>query len=155
MIAPSAMGRIFEKIIVGSNGAPEAEHAAEVAISLAECIGAKVVLLGVATRASAEAQAEGYALDDPVAARQRLKAQLARIAEQAKARGVDIVVETDEGDPERQIEKHASEEGADLIVVGHRNVSRVRHWLERSTSEALLHHAKTSILVVHTPKKKH
>lgn len=148
------MGRIFEKIIVGSNGAPEAEHAVEVAISLAECIGARLVLLGVAPHPSPEAQAEGYALDDPAAAKQRLKTQLARIAEQAKARGVDIVVETDEGDPERQIEKHASESGADLIVVGHRNVSRVRHWLERSTSEALLHHAKTSILVVHTPEKK-
>jgi nucleotide-binding universal stress UspA family protein len=150
-----AMGRIFEKIIVGSNGAPEAEHAVEVAISLAECIGAKLVLLGVATHPSAEAQAEGYALDDSVAAKQRLKTQLARMADQAKARGIDIVVETDEGDPERQIERHASQQGADLIVVGHRNVSRLRHWLERSTSEALLHHAKTSILVIHSPEKKH
>jgi nucleotide-binding universal stress UspA family protein len=150
-----AMGRLFEKIIVGSNGAPEAEHAVEVAISLAESVGAKVVLLGVVAHASAEAQAEGYALESPAAAKQRLKTQLARMADQAKARGVEMVIEVDEGDPERQIEKHASREGADLIVVGHRNVSRVRHWLERSTGEALLHHAKTSILVVHTPEKKH
>jgi nucleotide-binding universal stress UspA family protein len=150
-----AMSRIFEKIIVGSNGAPEAEHAVEVAISLAECIGAKLVLLGVAPRPSPEAQAEGYALDNPAAVKQRLKSQLARLADEAKARGVEILIEVDEGDPEKQIEKHASEEGADLIVVGHRNVSRVRHWLERSTSEALLHHAKTSILVVHSPEKKH
>jgi nucleotide-binding universal stress UspA family protein len=126
----------------------------EVAISLAESIGAKVVLLGVTTRPSAEAQAEGYALENPAVVKQRLEAQLARLADSAKARGVDIMSEVVDGDPERQIEKHASEEGADLIVVGHRNVSRVRHWLEKSTSEALLHHAKTSILVVHNPEKK-
>lgn len=148
------MGRLFEKIIVGSNGTPEAEHAVEVAVSLAECIGAKVVLLGVATPPSAEAQAEGYALENPAAVRHKLESQLSRLADAARARGVDIIAEVAEGDPERQIEKHASEEGADLIVVGHRNVSRVRHWLEKSTSEALLHRAKTSILVVHTPEKK-
>lgn len=148
------MGPLFEKIIVGSNGTPEAEHAVEVAVSLAACIGAKVVLLGVASPPSAEAQAEGYALENPAAARHKLEAQLSRLADAARSRGVDIIAEVAEGDPERQIEKHASEEGADLIVVGHRNVSRVRHWLEKSTSEALLHRAKTSILVVHTPEKK-
>lgn len=148
------MSRVFEKIIVGCNGAPEAEHAVEVAISLAESLGAKIVLLGVAMPPSPEAQAEGYALADPVALKQRLRTQLARMVEAATARGVEIVAEVVDGDPEKQIEKHASDEGADLIVVGHRNVSRVRHWLERSTSEALLHHAKTSILVVHNPEKK-
>lgn len=149
------MGRVFEKIIAGCNGAPEAEHAVEVAIALAASLGAKVILLGVATRPSPEAQAEGYALENPTAAKERLKDQLTRLADQANARGVDLIIEVDEGDPERQIEKQASKHGADLIVVGHRNVSRVRHWLEKSTGEALLHRAKTSILVVHSPEKKH
>jgi nucleotide-binding universal stress UspA family protein len=148
------VSRVFEKIIVGCNGAPDAEHAVEIAISLAESIGAKVVLLGVATPPSPEAQAEGYALENPAAMKQRLQFQLNRLVDSAKARGIDIVAEVVEGDPEKQIEKHASAEGADLIVVGHRNVSRVRHWLEKSTSEALLHHARTSILVVHNPEKK-
>jgi nucleotide-binding universal stress UspA family protein len=147
------MSRVFEKIIVGCNGAPEAEHAVEVAISLAENIGAKLVLLGVATAPSAETQAEGYGLANPAALKERLKTQLARMAESAKARGVEIVTEVVDGDAEKQLEKHAGDEGADLIVVGHRNVSRVRHWLERSTGEALLHHAKTSILVVHNPER--
>jgi nucleotide-binding universal stress UspA family protein len=148
------MSRVFEKIIVGSNGAPEAEHAVEVAISLAECLGSKVVLLGVVTPASPEAQAEGYGLEDPVAVRLRLKKQLDRLADSARSRGVEILAEVTDGDPEKQIEKHASSEGADLIVVGHRNVSRVRHWLEKSIGEGLLHHAKTSLLVVHSPVKK-
>lgn len=148
------MGRIFEKIIVGDNGAPEAEHAVEVAISLAESIGAKVVLLGVMAPPSPEAEAEGYALEDQTSMKRRLNDQLARSVSAAKSRGVDIVSEVVEGDPEKQIEKCASEEGADLIVVGHRNVSRIRHWLERSTSEALLNKAKISVLVVHTPAAK-
>jgi nucleotide-binding universal stress UspA family protein len=149
------MSRVFEKIIVGDNGAPEAERAVEVAISLAESIGAKVVLLGVASPPAAEGQAEGYAIENPAAVKRRLNEHLARTATSARARGVDIVAEVVEGDPEKQIEKHASKEGADLIVVGHREVSRVRHWLERSTSEALLRKAKISVLVVRSPTAKH
>lgn len=148
------MSRVFEKIIVGSNGSPEAEHAVEVAISMAACLGSKVVLLGVATPPSAEAQAEGYGYENPIAVKQKLQKQLDRLADSARARGVEILAEVADGDPEKQIEKHASSEGADLIVVGHRNVSRVRHWLEKSISEGLLHHAKTSLLVIHTPGKK-
>ncbi|HUY80131.1 MAG TPA: universal stress protein [Acidobacteriaceae bacterium] len=148
------MGRVFERILVGCNGTPEAEHAVEVAIGLAAGIGAKMVLLGVAIPPSAEAQAEGYALEDSVKVKQRLNEQLTRMADKAKAQGVEILVEVVEGDPEKQLEKHASEESADLIVVGHRHVSRLRHWLEHSTSEALLHRAKTSLLVVHNPEKK-
>lgn len=150
-----AMSRVFEKIIVGDNGAPEAEHAVEVAISLAESIGAKVVLLGVIKPPAPEAQAEGYALENPAAGKRRLSERLARTVDAAKARGVDIMAEVVEGDPEKQIEKHASEEGADLIVVGHREVSRIRHWLERSTSETLLKKSKVSVLVVHSPAAKH
>jgi nucleotide-binding universal stress UspA family protein len=148
------MSRVFEKIIVGDNGTPEAEHAVAVAISLAESIGAKVVLLGVVKPPTPEAQAEGYALENPAAVKRKLNDQLARTVDSAKARGVDIVAEVVEGDAEKQIEKHASEEGADLIVVGHRDVSRVRHWLERSTSEALLKRSKISVLVVHNPAAK-
>jgi nucleotide-binding universal stress UspA family protein len=145
------MSRIFGKIIVGSNGSAESEHAVEVAVSLGECLGAKVVLLGVIAPASAESRAEGYALDNPAEAKRKLATQLARIVEAAQARGVDVVTEVVEGDPEKQIEKHASDEHADLIVVGHRDVSRLRHWLERSTSETLVKRAKTSVLVVHGP----
>lgn len=148
------MGRVFERILVGCNGAPEAEHAVEVAIGLAAGIGAKVLLLGVVTPPSAESQAEGYALQDPAKVRQRLNEQLTRLADSAKAQGVEVLIEIAEGDAEKQLEKHATDEHADLIVVGHRHVSRLRHWLEHSTSEALLHHAKTSVLVVQTPEKK-
>lgn len=148
------MVRVFERILVGCNGAPEAEHAVEVAIGLAASLGAKVVLLGVVPPPSAESQAEGYALQDPMKAKQRLQEQLARMADAAKAQGVEVLVEVVEGDAERQLEKHATDEHADLIVVGHRHLSRLRHWLEHSTGEALLHHAKTSVLVVRTPEKK-
>lgn len=148
------MGRVFERIIVGCSGTPEAEHAVEIAIGLAAGIGAKVLLLGVAAPPSAEAEAEGYGLADPAKLLQRLNEQLTRMAAAAKAQGVEILVEVVVGDPEKQLEKHANDEGMDLIVVGHRHVSRLRHWLEHSTGEALLHHAKTSILVVHNPEKK-
>lgn len=148
------MSSIFQKIIVASNATPEAERAVEAALSLAEGMGAKLILLAVVASPSAEAQAEGYALEDPTITRRKLDSSLAQIVEAAKARGIDAVTEVIEGDPEKQIEQRAREEQADLIVIGHRNVSTLRHWLERSTGEALLKHAKTSVLIVHTPEAK-
>jgi nucleotide-binding universal stress UspA family protein len=148
------MGGVFERILVGCNGTPESEHAAEVAVSLAASLGAKLVLLGVATPPSAEAQAEGYGLADPAKMKLRLKEQLKRMADAAAALDVEVLVEVAEGDAEKQLEKHAIKEGVDLIVVGHRNVSRLRRWLEHSTGEALLQRVKTSVLVVHSPEKK-
>ena len=148
------MGSIFERIIVGCNGSRESEHAVDVAISLAASIGARVVLLGVATPPSAESQAEGYGFKDPETVKRQLNDQLTRMANSAMVHGVQIEVEVVEGDAEKQIEKHATNENTDLIVIGHRNISRLRHWLERSTSEALLNRAKASILVVHSPEKK-
>lgn len=39
-------GNVFKTIMVGDNGTPEAEHAVEVAVSLAQGLKAKVILLG-------------------------------------------------------------------------------------------------------------
>lgn len=148
------MSAVFKRILVGCNGTPEAEDAVEVAIGLAAGIGAKVVLLGVATPPSAESQAEGYGLEDPAKVKQRLHEQLTRLAGVAKEQGVEAVVEVVDGDAEEQLERHATDEHADLIVVGWRHVSQLRHWLEHSTSEALLRRATTSVLVVRSPEKK-
>ncbi len=62
--------------------------------------------------------------------------------------GISITTEIVEGDPEEMIERRAEAGDVDLIVVGHRDVTRVRRWLEGSTSETLVKKSKTSVLVV-------
>ena len=120
----------FNSILVGDDGTPEAEQAVAVAISLGGKLGAKVILLGVVPPPSAESQAEGYGLTSSSNARKKLQEQLERTAESS-------------------IEEVAQRIGADLIVVGRRHISRMRHWLEGSTSESLVRRCPVSVLVVH------
>lgn len=139
----------FQKILVGINGTPEAERAAEVAVSLARDLRARLILLGVLAPLSPETQAEGVGLEKAMDARTRLEERLNITLATARELGIDVVAETIEGDPEKEIEQRAEQGLVDLIVVGHRDIARVRRWLEGSTSETLVRTSRASVLVVH------
>ncbi len=141
--------RAFQTILVGDNGTREADHAVESAISLAQALKSKLILLGIVAPPSAESQAEGVGLRAAADIRMQLEEKLGRTAAQCRELGIDILTEIADGAPEQEIERHAEQHGADLIVVGHREISRVRRWLEGSTSEALARRSHTSVLVVH------
>jgi nucleotide-binding universal stress UspA family protein len=138
----------FRTILVGDNGTLESERAVAVAMSLGEQLKATVILLGVLPPPSAESLAEGYGLESHVDARRKLEEHLERTAQAGRQAGVDVVAEIVEGMPEASIEKRAEHGGADLVVVGHRHISRMRTWLEGSTSESLVRRCPASVLVV-------
>jgi nucleotide-binding universal stress UspA family protein len=138
----------FHTILVGDNGTPEAEPAVAVAMSLGQQLKAKIILLGVVAPPSAESLAEGYGLTTVAAARKRLEDHLQRTAQSGRQSGINVVVEIMEGMPEASIEERAEHCGADLIVVGHRHIGRMRTWLEGSTSESLVRKCPVSVLVV-------
>lgn len=140
---------VFKTIIAGDNGTPEAERAVEIAISLALSLKAKVVLIGIIAPPSAESQAEGVGLRAASDIRKQLEEKLGRVAEAGRQLGVEVVIEIAEGEPDEEIEHRAEQHSADLIVVGHREISRVRRWLEGSTSETLVRSSHISVLVVH------
>ncbi len=140
---------IYKTILVGDDGTPEAERAVDVAISLAQSLNAKLIVLGVVPPPSAESQAEGYGLEPVVQARQELEAKLRRKVEAGVHPGIETLIEVFEGKPEEVIVQRAEEDSADLVVVGRRDIARVRHWLEGSTSESLVRHCPISVLVVH------
>lgn len=142
-------GDVFKTIIVGDNGTLEAERAVEVAISLAQCLKARVVLLGIIASPSAESQAEGIGLQAPSEVRQQLEEKLRRAAGMCRQLGIEVITEIADGEPDQEIERRAEQHSADLIVVGHREISRVRRWLEGSTSETLVRSSRISVLVVH------
>jgi nucleotide-binding universal stress UspA family protein len=144
----------FRRILVGANGEPESERAVEVAISLAKSLGAQVIVLGVIAPLSAETQAEGVGLEEASNAYIQVQEQVRKSAAAAHELGVDVVSEVVDGDPEKEIERKSDEISADLIVVGHRDINRVRRWLEGSTSETLVQISKTSVLVVHDDRPK-
>jgi nucleotide-binding universal stress UspA family protein len=139
----------FKTILVGDDGTPEAEQAVEVAISLAQSLSAKLILLGVVGPPSAESQAEGYGLETVAQARERLNETLRRKLQASAHSEIEIIAEVFEGKPDEVIVQRVEEDFVDLVVVGHRDIARVRHWLEGSTSESLVRHCPVSVLVVH------
>jgi nucleotide-binding universal stress UspA family protein len=139
----------FKTILVGDDGTPEAERAVEVAISLAQSLGAKLIVLGVVGPPSAESQAEGYGLETVTQARERLKERLHRKIQASPRSGIEVIAEIFEGKPDELIIQRVEEDFVDLVVVGRRDIARVRHWLEGSTSESLVRHCPVSVLVVH------
>ena len=139
----------FKTILVGDDCTPEAERAVEVAISLAQSLRAKLIVLGVVTPPSPESQAEGYGLETADEARERLKERLNAKIQSSGQLGMEVLTEVLEGKPDEVIVQRVEQDSVDLVVVGHRDIARVRHWLEGSTSESLVRHCPVSVLVVH------
>jgi nucleotide-binding universal stress UspA family protein len=143
----------FQSILVGDDGSPEMKRAVDTAFSLASHYSAKLTLLCVKTPPSAEQQAEGYGLQEHERAQSELRGEAERSAEAGRKQGIDVAVAVVRGDTAaKEIERYAEEHGVDLLVVGHRDMSRIRSWLEGSTCDTLLHHSSTSILIVHKDK---
>lgn len=75
-----------------------------------------------------------------------------RIAASAAARlndrGFKAVGVSKQGDPERAIVEYASEWGADLIVVGSCEKSRLEKFVLGSVSQSVVKHASCSVLVI-------
>jgi nucleotide-binding universal stress UspA family protein len=59
-----------------------------------------------------------------------------------------VITEILPGKPDQVILERAQQDSADLVVVGRRDIARVRHWLEGSTSESIIRHSPVSVLVV-------
>ena len=139
----------FKTILVGDDDTPEAERAVEVAVSLALSLRAKLIVLGVVGPPSPESQAEGYGLETVTQARERLKERLHRKIQASARSGIELITEIFEGKPDEVIVQRVEQDSVDLVVVGRRDIARVRHWLEGSTSESLVRHCPVSVLVVH------
>lgn len=100
-----------------------------------------------------------YALDDdaprgdrdeyPAANAERLQAQqlLERALGALRERGIDGVASHPAGDPPAVLCDYARQHGCDVIVIGHRHLSRVERLFERSVGQWTIDHAPCPVLV--------
>ncbi len=145
----------FTSILVGDDGSPASRRAVDIAFSLAKRYSARLTLLFVKTPPSAEQQAEGYGLEEHNRAQARLQEELEKSATAGRQAGVEVTLTVINGQVVgKEIERYTEQHAVDLIVVGHRDVSRVRYLLEGSTSRDLLRTSPVSILIVHTPRER-
>lgn len=113
------MGRrqaIFKRILIGYDGSPQSEKAADLALSIAKAMDAHVLVFGVARPPEPATRVEVDAvLDD---AKEHYEEGFKRILTSARESGVEITTEVAVGHPAEQIIHKAETEKLDLVVLG-------------------------------------
>ncbi len=132
------------------------KHAAlviEWAAHLAEEHGAQVVLLHAYHLPVEFQQLEGAYLpaDFWDSVKEDSEQSLARYGEELRARGLDVTECVREGYPASVIEEEAISEHADMIVMGSRGLSGLKHLLLGSIAERVVQRAHCPVLTVNHP----
>lgn len=141
---------MFTTLLVALDGGPQ--HAQVLALASALVTpGARLHLLCVLDPA--------YALDDaaprddqreyPAAEAQRRRASdlLGSALDTLRARGVDALASHPAGEPAQVVCDYARQHGCDLIVIGHRHLSRLERLFEPSVGRWTIDHAPCPVLV--------
>jgi nucleotide-binding universal stress UspA family protein len=140
---------VFAKILVATDGSPEARHAEQLAAQLAAERRARLLFVCVADSCWIGGPDEvAYTeLQLPAALREKVEQYLQEAASRAPA-GLLVEKLRRDGDPVTEILRAAFDWGADLIVTGSRGRGRLRGLLLGSTAQEVLHAAKCPVLVV-------
>ena len=144
------------RILVPIDFSAHAEPVIRWAIHLAEEHGSTLILLHAYHLPVEFQQLEGAYLPDDFWAHVKGETEqtLARYAEQLRARGLAVETHAREGYPATVTEEEAERQQADLIVIGTRGLSGLKHLLLGSIAERVVQHAPCPVLTVKTCVKK-
>lgn len=140
----------FHKILVPIDFSEHAQQALDDAIDLARRFGAELHLLHCYSITPAMVSPYGIAIpenldrDVRIAARRRL----AEWGDKARAAGCNVVEEVIAGFPAEQIVAQAEKLGIDLVVIGTRGLSGLKHVLLGSVAERTIRTARCPVLTV-------
>jgi nucleotide-binding universal stress UspA family protein len=143
----------IKTILVPIDFSPNADAVLEWAAHLAEEHGSKMVLLHAYHLPVDFQQLEGAYLPPDFWTQVKADAaeNLERAAQPLRARGLSVEAVVREGYPATAIEEEARERGVDLVVIGTRGHSGLKHLLLGSVAERVVQKAPCPVLAV----KKH
>jgi nucleotide-binding universal stress UspA family protein len=148
------------RILLATDGHPEAERALGVAATLSERLGAELHLVSVEPVPDPPSWPEARIMSSELrgdvreraedAARKLLEGQAEKIEEMdLEVSEVHAVA----GRPDTEIVRVAEEVGAGLVVVGSRGMGPLRRSVMGSVSDSVVRHAHGSVLVVRSKKE--
>jgi len=153
---------MFSRILVGVDGSEQSNKALQLALELASKFEGKITLIHVYS-AAVPIVPVAEAVGTPTVISPVSMETAARIAEETKQRGKQILDEAEkfakdhgvsvdkvlkEGDAVSEIVALAEQEKFDLIVLGHRGLSKLRELLLGGVSEGVSHKAPCPVLIV-------
>jgi len=135
------------RFIVAVDGSEESDDALRYAVSLAEPLGAEVVVVHAITPEIYSEEGR-MLIEDMSDAEERADSVLADAEEVSKEEGFEIETESLYGDPVEEIVKYVDETGADAVFVGHRGVSTEYEDVVGSVAQDLVRKAPVPVTVV-------
>jgi nucleotide-binding universal stress UspA family protein len=138
----------MKTIVVGYDDSEPAKAALDRAAELAKALGGQVHVVSVAPTLE-PASARGAGGIDPADPPEKHLAELASARAHLEGLGVQAEYQAAVGEPADAIVELASQRGADLIVVGTRQVGLVQRLLGQSVSDSVAHKARCDVLIVH------
>jgi len=147
---------VFEgKILLATDGSPEAERAAGLAVTLSKSLGAELHVTYVEPMPDPFAWPESRVMapelreDIRERAETEARAKLDEEAEKIKGMGGEIAgVHIGTGRPDAEIVHAAEELDAGLVILGSRGLGPVRRAVMGSVSGSVVHHSHGSVLIV-------
>ena len=137
----------IQRILVAYDASPHAEHALDVALSMAGDAKAKLFVVAVIRPPEPAESAEFNAvLED---GHERYERSFAPLRERAKQKGVELETDIVLGHPAEQIIHKADTIQASLIVMGKRSHTILHRWMLGSNSERVLRYAQCPVMIVH------
>jgi nucleotide-binding universal stress UspA family protein len=141
----------LKKVLVPTDFSDSARHAFSYGVSFAREYGAELVLLHVVENLTV-----GYASDlFPVPMAEVFqeisgyaKTELAKLAAEARQKGVAVSEVVAQGKPSAEIIRHAAENGVDMIVLGTHGKGMLDQALFGSTTERVVRRAPCPVLTV-------
>jgi nucleotide-binding universal stress UspA family protein len=138
-----------QTIVVGTDGSEPAERAVREAIDIAARDGAQLhIVTAFHDQAMYRERIESGATTVNINLQEVGDNVAARAVREAEAAGVKVMSHANAGDPAEAILDTASEQNADLIVVGSRGLSGVQRFLLGSVSHKVSELATCNVMIV-------
>lgn len=154
-------GTVYSGIVVGTDFSPTAEEAVRQAVQLAKAFGAKLHVVTAfkpgftasIAASSLEAMAAGgaeFIQEANSAMADEVEATHKSIVDRLSKDGVKVKCHAVAEDPADALIDIATQEKADLIVIGNRGMSGAKRFVLGSVPNKISHHSPCSVLIVHT-----
>jgi nucleotide-binding universal stress UspA family protein len=137
----------MKTIVVGYDATEAAARALDRAADLAQAFGGRLIVTSVAPVLVPTPHGAGAI--DPTETPADHTAQLEQARSSLASRSVEAELRTAIGDPAEAIVEVARSAGADLIVVGGRELNFIQRLLGQSVSGAVARHARCDVMIVH------
>jgi nucleotide-binding universal stress UspA family protein len=137
----------IQRILVAFDASPHAEHALNVALSMAGDMKAKLFVISVIRPPEPAESAEFNAvLED---GREQYEHSFAPLRERARQKDIELETDIVVGHPAEQIIRRAETIQASIIVMGKRSHTLLHRWMLGSNTERVLKYAHCPVMIVH------